>query len=1131
MTDETEQMDSTDTPPDVTITSEDSQMKETETVEDEIVEEVITQEDMRTRRLAKFSSQSKSSECKQPSIEEQVPMDTSIKRTSHPITIRSLSSSQSAVSSSPLSSSPMSKYKYASSDKSASVDLTSEEVEEERLNSITRAFKCRFHSSSQRSLNSDSIPLLPQTTAALITHPSLSDDVISLCSQLLLERICDLTSDSSQSSSATVVSVGTPSDSSPSPYQDRTKSRKGTALLLAFLLDCYEGVNTEIRRYVKREQIHYFNSMLLTCRSILISHMSLLLQGCFQYLLPDEKENEQGVDVLIEFLGLSTGDKTSNISMIPSGVLTELVLHVYQEEGFDEFTMMFIPLLDKLSSAIRQSNLIDKQYQHLFMLMNDLCEVTDSVSKNRPFCQLVTSHNKFYKKEWNGRQMEEESVLGAFFQISITAIAVREAYFPKGHSEMREFQNTTLSSTLHNDLCLMQSDLHKLVLNLLKDVSTRNHMLDWIEAAICKNSTRARLHYEETTVASSGFMCNLLATLQALSRKVKLTIVDATYPHHPATRASAKEETLLKATAQQVSNWLDQLSENGQLSQNPKFPTECFHLTAQCMHLTVNPSFMRFENLCGEIRHGERFLEDISAIGREQRIETKLRDKLDNWKQEKALTEIAVFNESLLKQHLSFYARQAKWIALTLSPSPSPSTLDAVLPLPAVYSPDALPMSFSSLPEYYIADIADFLINSARFNLRAIDDPSMNDMITCITVYISAHNRELIQNPYLIAKCVEALYILTPPENPKPSVPVNLLEKFRDIIIANRDTEKFLAPALIIFYVAVESTGASNEFFDKFSIRHHISCLLRHLWIGGDAHRESVKSLAFGDKRPMSDFIRFVNLLLNDTTFLLDESLDLLKSIHETQQAIEDKVNWEKQPPELQRNRSHQLLQDERNCRAYLMLANETLKMVHFLTQDVKEPFLRPELMDRVASMLNCNLQQLCGPKCSDLRVKDPESFCFYPKRLLDHLTDIYLHLDCDKFVSAVAGDDRSYSHELFTECCRIMMRTQVKSHIRIREFEEFIEKIRIRSIEIMRQELTYDDAPNEFKDPLMDILMSDPVRLPDSGIVMDRSVIVRHLLNSLDDPFNRQPLTPDQLIPLPDLKARIESWKANRSK
>lgn len=56
-------------------------------------------------------------------------------------------------------------------------------------------------------------------------------------------------------------------------------------------------------------------------------------------------------------------------------------------------------------------------------------------------------------------------------------------------------------------------------------------------------------------------------------------------------------------------------------------------------------------------------------------------------------------------------------------------------------------------------------------------------------------------------------------------------------------------------------------------------------------------------------------------------------------------------------------------------------------------------------------------------------------------------------------------------------------------------------------------DAPDEFKDPLMDTLMTDPVLLP-SGQVMDRPVIMRHLLNSSTDPFNRQPLTEEMLQP-----------------
>ena len=48
--------------------------------------------------------------------------------------------------------------------------------------------------------------------------------------------------------------------------------------------------------------------------------------------------------------------------------------------------------------------------------------------------------------------------------------------------------------------------------------------------------------------------------------------------------------------------------------------------------------------------------------------------------------------------------------------------------------------------------------------------------------------------------------------------------------------------------------------------------------------------------------------------------------------------------------------------------------------------------------------------------------------------------------------------------------------------------------------------------DPLMDTLMREPVELP-SGAIMDRHIIVRHLLNSQTDPFNRQPLKEEELI------------------
>lgn len=56
---------------------------------------------------------------------------------------------------------------------------------------------------------------------------------------------------------------------------------------------------------------------------------------------------------------------------------------------------------------------------------------------------------------------------------------------------------------------------------------------------------------------------------------------------------------------------------------------------------------------------------------------------------------------------------------------------------------------------------------------------------------------------------------------------------------------------------------------------------------------------------------------------------------------------------------------------------------------------------------------------------------------------------------------------------------------------------------------------------------MVDPVLLPSSNHILDRRHIERHLMTESFDPFNRAPLTKEQLIPQPELKARIESFIA----
>jgi Kip1 ubiquitination-promoting complex protein 1 len=99
--------------------------------------------------------------------------------------------------------------------------------------------------------------------------------------------------------------------------------------------------------------------------------------------------------------------------------------------------------------------------------------------------------------------------------------------------------------------------------------------------------------------------------------------------------------------------------------------------------------------------------------------------------------------------------------------------------------------------------------------------------------------------------------------------------------------------------------------------------------------------------------------------------------------------------------------------------------------------------------------------------------------------------------------------------------------------FQEFVTVVKaLRDEEAARAGSDADGAnevPDEFLDPLLSTIMTDPVLLPDSNITVDRATIERHLMSSKTDPFNRSPLTLDAVKPNTALKGKIDEWKAAR--
>lgn len=94
------------------------------------------------------------------------------------------------------------------------------------------------------------------------------------------------------------------------------------------------------------------------------------------------------------------------------------------------------------------------------------------------------------------------------------------------------------------------------------------------------------------------------------------------------------------------------------------------------------------------------------------------------------------------------------------------------------------------------------------------------------------------------------------------------------------------------------------------------------------SHRQAI----INESKTGKQFVKFINMLMNDTTFLLDECLEYLKRIHETQIIMLDDDAWKALGTDTQQSRQRQLTQDERQCRSYLTLAKETVDMFHYLT-------------------------------------------------------------------------------------------------------------------------------------------------------------------------------------------------------
>jgi len=773
--------------------------------------------------------------------------------------------------------------------------------------------------------------------------------------------------------------------------------------------------------------------------------------------------------------------------------------------------------------------------------------------------------------------LEKGTVLGAFLrmsclpevQVDLPSLEMRTLRHPVGESCLSELATRSkadLDTAVEGVRVLMrgmQVPLVSVFKSLVKHCPER--LFDWVATALKHNEVRTTTAYAYgygqlvMRSASNGFLFNLLAVMLKLCKPFldpndpKALKIDWSYlasKHRMDVSGETRLVPAADADARAAAPWIDVRNEariqqfrdressNGRdsstgstasaastlnadspVTDSPKpaasFGTisEFFFLTLRCMHV-VGPSRVvkDYHKVNQELHEADEAFRAAADMSEEREVlERKISLLL-----ERRLQYEVIFQDVELLDDLVAMARLAGRSLLNLAKAPA-----TIMPLP---SP---PEEFKAVPEYCVEAVLDvirFIAMTHPTVLETTPVPVLHDFLNFFMAFSSSKLH--VNNPYLRGKLLEAMSMLIP-KGKRHGFELgggNLVSLFEDHDISRRS----LIPTLIQFYVDIEVTGAHNQFYEKFNYRHYMAELLLYV-----SKIPSYLQAIQLESENREKFVRFVNMMLNDVTYAIDESILNLGEIKKIEAEMAE-PGWASRPEDQRKEMERNLSQKGGQARWGMQSGSEILQMVKMLTGLVPDPFMVPELRDRVACMLNYFLVSIAGPKMSNLKVANPEKYSFRPKDLLALVTDIYGNLGRHpEFAPAIVRDGRSYDIRVFNKALDLLRTHYLRDGQALQSFAYLVETLASCAADAAAEDdmLVDVEIPDEFQDPVTCEIMNDPVLLPTSGKILDRASITRHLLSDETDPFSRKRLTADMLVPDDALRARIQAFLAEHRK
>ncbi|CAM9543631.1 unnamed protein product [Chrysoparadoxa australica] len=906
---------------------------------------------------------------------------------------------------------------------------------------------------------------------------------------------------------------------------------------LVYLLQCLRRYSEELSDAARRctklnvDQAEVVGDL----RALLINYCISLLTNPGLFEEPEPYAPAQLLKILL--------GEGSSTTAVPPDIL-KTILQGLEDAG--ELGAVVLPIFEKLGKALEVCITSSDNWMPPMMGLLQLCSfkpaaVLFTTQKNfmlpaegTPEAQPVAIQSPFaflnmqvarpqMRYPRSGAASANGTALGHMIRIGMPATnpQLQDGFGDVTRITKRDLDNKM--GAFQSQVRLIQLTPFTLMLLLLfYFVSSRNRVVAWVGETLNQNCGAEASRPDLNKVASDAFRVNLGVAMLKLSmpfvtNSAKFAKVDA-----PSLLKSkrAREAVFGSEYTGLVSNpHGGKPEEPGKLLEElSSFTTQCFFLAWRALHLGHLQVAGQHKRLHQQLGHLQR-----EAQGGDPQIQ----EQYSRIVKIKFAIEVTLLEKTMLADMVEFFLVGSQWLLSALS-----SRCGKDIPLDS--SEHISPISLAdlpedsllwTLPEHLIDDVLDFFIFLSKWEPEPLSSALLHPLMD-LSVFLLAHP-SLVRSPHLRAKLGDLLYFVFLPASERPDGNSNrrpVDDRRTTLLYSHHLAQKHLAPSLLLLYGDVEHTG----YYDKLEHRFHVAAVLKYLW-KSEEHRQTFREIS----RQTELFVRFANGLMNESNALVASVMERLPEIRTIQQQQKNVVEWLALSEDRRKEILERLDEHERNVSSNMLLCNETQHMVGYLTSDpaIQKPFLLPELLSRMASMLMSMLVNLVGKKGLEIKVDNPEKYNFRPKELLKEVATTVSHFASHKEFAVALATTGYYqsSPELLPKTAATARRLGLLLPAELTALDnlckQVVEEARLASAE----DEDLGDIPDEFVDPILATLMTDPVLLPTSKEVVDRSMIAQHLLNDPTDPFNREPLTIDMVEPATELKGRIEAWKAQR--